>query len=401
MASVKPGAPSVIWVVTSQWRAQACGYAGDPNARTPQLDSLAAEGVNCPLAVSNHPFGPFARAALLTGRFSPGNRVATTFDPLPAETETAAHWFASAGYATGFFGKWHLYRRDPVASPVGEAHARVVVPPERRGGFGHWEGFESGFLLNDPLLHGDGIEGVQRFAGYQADVVIERAIAWLEQTPRPRFCVISLENPHPPYAAPAGGVPPLDPAAVTLRANVPLGGAIETKARQELAGYYAHIEATDRAIGRLIHFLDTGEPGQTVLAVTSSHGDMHGSAGLFRKGWPHAESIRVPLLWRWPGGLPSGAVNHCLIGLVDLAPTSLGLAGLSIPAGLDGRDLSAVLRGEADGPDEILLSMPEAPPYPLQCDQPWRGRMTRQRFAVERLDGTPWLAFDLAGESPA
>ena len=58
------------------------------------------------------------------------------------------------GYATAFFGKWHLGRRDPAAPLVGDAHAKIIVPPAARGGFEFWEGFESGFLLNDPWLHG-------------------------------------------------------------------------------------------------------------------------------------------------------------------------------------------------------------------------------------------------------
>jgi hypothetical protein len=73
MAVVVP--PSVLWIVTTQWRAQACGYAGDPNARTPHLDALASQSINYTQAVTPHPFGPFARAALLTGIPSPQNGV--------------------------------------------------------------------------------------------------------------------------------------------------------------------------------------------------------------------------------------------------------------------------------------------------------------------------------------
>jgi len=80
-------------------------------------------------------------------------------------------------------------------------------------------------------------------------------------------------------------------------ANVPRDGAVEIKARAELAGYYAHIEATDRALGRLIAAV--GE--ETMIVFTSVHGDMHGAHGLFRKGWPHEESVRVPLLVRVAG----------------------------------------------------------------------------------------------------
>ena len=62
--------PNILWILTTQWRAQACGYAGDENARTPVLDALAARSVNYAQAVTPHPFGPLARAALLTDRKS-------------------------------------------------------------------------------------------------------------------------------------------------------------------------------------------------------------------------------------------------------------------------------------------------------------------------------------------
>src|SRR3954469_6172188 len=121
---------NILWIVTTQWRAQACGYAGDPNARTPVLDALARQSVNYPQAVTPHPFGPFARAAMLTGVRSPQNGVGDYFDPLPVDARTVAHAFNERGYATAFFGKWHLAKRDPRAALVGEVHAKTIVLPE-------------------------------------------------------------------------------------------------------------------------------------------------------------------------------------------------------------------------------------------------------------------------------
>ena len=83
-----PRPPNILWIVTTQWRAQAAGYAGDANARTPHLDRLAAESVNYAQAVTPHPFGPFARAALYTGVPAPANGVRDYFDPLPPEART-------------------------------------------------------------------------------------------------------------------------------------------------------------------------------------------------------------------------------------------------------------------------------------------------------------------------
>jgi arylsulfatase A-like enzyme len=402
--------PNILWIVATQWRAQATGYAGDPNARTPCLDALAARSMNYAQAVTPHPFGPFARAAMLTGVPSPENGVRDYFDPLPTGARTIAHELNDRGYATAFFGKWHLAPRDPAAPLVGEMHARTLVPPERRGGFEFWEGFESGFLLNDPWLHGLRLAQPTRFAGYQSDVLCARAASWLRQQIRnskseirniqkPWFCVVSLEPPHPPYDAPAAGVAPRDPRELVLPANVPRGGEAEAKARRELAGYYAHIEATDRAIGQLLAAVQSEN---TCVVFTSVHGDMHGAHGLFRKGWPYEESVRVPLLVR---KAESGEPEFGLRSSGFRVPSSgLGVRSSELVSLLD---LPRWTRAWTEGRQpktqnsklktEIQrISMPSVVRLPHQCDRAWRGVRTANRKLVLAEDGSPWLLFDLA-----
>jgi hypothetical protein len=193
----------------------------------------------------------------------------------------------------------------------------------------------------------------------------------------PTFAVVSLEAPHPPYDAPAAGVVPRAPGAVELAANVPRGGEAEAKARRELAGYYAHIEATDRAIGQL----GAVAAKDWIVVFTSVHGDMHGAHGLFRKGWPHEESVRVPLLVRRPG--VAATRDDRAVSLVDLA-------GMT-KAWSDGAPMNTV-RPAAE------ISMPSVVALPHQCDRAWRGVRTRERKLVLNADGTPWLFFDLAAD---
>lgn len=371
-------APNILWIVTTQWRAQATGYADDPNARTPHLDRLAARSVNYTQAVTPHPMGPFARAALLTGRLSPANGVRDYFDPLPVDARTIAHDLRERGFATAFFGKWHLSERDRSAPLVGEAHAKTFVPVERRGGFEFWEGFESGFLLNDPWLHGTALPSPRQVSGYQSDVLVDRFLTWFgaQKKDRPFFAVLSLEAPHPPYDAPAAGVPSRAPAEIQLRPNVPRGGEVETKAQKELAGYYAHLTATDRALGRLLEHADA----ETIVVFTSVHGDMHGAHGLFRKGWPHEESVRVPLLVRLPGETPR--VDESPISLVDLPRMTRALSSDQTP--------ELVPLGSA-----AKISMPSVVALPHQADRVWRGVRTKTRKLALNADGSPWLFFDL------
>lgn len=396
--------PNILWIVTTQWRAMATGYAGDVNARTPWLDGLASEAVNYTQAVTPHPLGPQARAALLTGKLCPENGVQGYWDALPVYDEkknlrgaqvppgrTIAHALKDRGYSTAWFGKWHLAERDRSAPFVGEAHAKQFVPPERRGGFELWEGFESGFLLNDPWLHGTRLETPRRFKGYQADVLVQRAAEWITEgglrigdSAKPYLVVVSLEAPHPPYHAPAPHVAEVKPGELKLRANVPVGGDVEKQAREEMAGYYAHIEATDRAIGKLLTEVDLSA---TIVVFTSVHGDMHGSHGLFRKAWPYEESIRVPLLVRYPRGKVTRDKGQVTRGRSDSPVSLVDLPHMAV-AWAEGRPWH-------NKRDSALISMPAATEIALQCPVAWRGFRSAQHKLVLNEDGTPWMYFDL------
>ncbi len=370
--------PDIIWILTTQWRASATGYNHDQNARTPWLDGLASESVTYEQAVTPHPSGPQARAALYTGRLSPESGVTDYWDALPPDARTIAHVLRDRGYLSAFFGKWHLSARDRNAPFVGESHAKSIVPISNRGGFDLWEGFESGFLLNDPWLHGTRLSEPQRFKGYQSDIIGQRAAEWMKTVHcRPRFCVISMEAPHPPYHAAAAQVKEQSPESVVLRSNVPRGGEIEARARSELAGYYSHIEATDRSVGSLISELDLAN---TVLVFTSVHGDMHGSHGVFRKGWPYEESIRVPLLVRNP--------RLQLLQRRDTSPVSLHDLPHMTAAWSELKEWRCKR-------DFAPISLPTAPAIPLQCDRPWRGFRSPSHKLILNADGSPWLYFDL------
>ena len=373
--------PNILWIVATQWRACATGYGGDQDARTPWLDALASQSYNFSEAVTPHPMGPQARAALLTGQLCPENGVGSYWDPLPSTSRTIAHALNERGYATAFFGKWHLGPRNQSAPFVGTENAKLVVSTSHRGGFEFWEGFEGGFLLNDPWLHGSRLSVPTPFKGYQSDILAQRTAEWINRThSRPYFCVLSVEAPHPPYDAPAAGVRRIDPAAISLRPNVPRGGTVEAQARRELSGYLSHIEATDRSIGKLIAEIDLSN---TFVVFTSVHGDMHGSHGLFRKAWPYEESLRVPFLIKPANALPSGETQQSAVSLLDLSHMAVAWANE---------------RNWLPERESVRVSMPDRTSIPLQCDRAWKGIRTKERKLILNSDGSPWLFFDLVND---
>ncbi len=117
--------PNIVFVLTDQWRAQATGYAGNPNVKTPNLDALAAKSTNFANAVSVCPVCTPYRASLMTGKYPLSTGMFMNDLYLPGEELCMGEIFKTAGYETAYIGKWHL-----------DGHGRdVYIPKERRQGF--------------------------------------------------------------------------------------------------------------------------------------------------------------------------------------------------------------------------------------------------------------------------
>ena len=140
--------PNVIWIFGDQHRAQALGNAGDPNVHTPHLDRLAAEGMTFTGAVAGSPICCPARGSLLTSQY-PHHAVPGQERLLSPDQPTLAHVFHDEGYQTAYFGKWHL---DGFHEREGRA-AMHIVPPERRGGFDTWVGYDNNNSPWDSWVH--------------------------------------------------------------------------------------------------------------------------------------------------------------------------------------------------------------------------------------------------------
>ena len=152
--------PNVIWVFGDQHRAHALSYRGDPNVFTPNIDNLAREGMRFDCAVSGAPWCSPFRGALMTGTYPHQNGVTQTPSPLDPAIPTVAMPFNDAGYHTAYVGKWHL---------DGSNARENCVPPERRGNFQYWMGYENNNNQNECYVYGSEGETPRRLDGYETD----------------------------------------------------------------------------------------------------------------------------------------------------------------------------------------------------------------------------------------
>ena len=379
--------PNVVFLLADQWRAQAVGYAGDVNARTPCLDRLASEGVVLTTAVSTSPVCSPYRASLITGRYPVRHGVFVNDVCLNREAVSIAQVFAGAGYRTAYIGKWHV-----------DGHGRSsFVPPERRQGFEFWRGCECTHDYNHSLYYADTDEK-RHWQGYDVQAQTDEALAYIRaHRAEPFLLVLSWGPPHDPYeTAPERFRRLIKPEQIRLRPNVP--PEAQDAARRDLAGYYAHCAAIDEYADRVARTLaECGIADDTILVFTSDHGDMLGSQGEIRKQRPWDESILVPFLVRWPHGLgPTGRKLAAAFNTPDIMPTLLGLAGIAVPGSVQGEDRSAWLRGRQSDADRAALIgciTPIGEWTRAKGGREYRGLRTTRYTYVRSLEG-PWLLYD-------
>lgn len=383
--------PNIVFVFADQWRASAIGYAGDPNVKSPNLDRLAATSVNFTHAVSACPVCTPFRASLMTGQRPTTHGLFLNDAHLADNSVTIAKVLGSAGYDTGFIGKWHLSGRGRLS----------YIPPENRQGFTYWKAMECTHDYNNSFYFTGTDPTRVQWAGYDAFAQTEDACGYIREHSKSgkQFAIfLAWGPPHNPYpTAPPEFQKMYDPATLQLRPNVPADLAART--RKELAGYYAHCSALDKCIGQVWQTLkDAGIDQNTILVFTADHGDMLGSHGMERKQKPWDESLRVPMLWHFPAKLGSSAKRLTVVmSSEDLMPTLLGLCNVPIPDSLEGLDYSSCMAG-GENPNCGNAAL-------ISCVAPFgewsrhlggrefRGLRSDRYTYVRDLHG-PWLLYD-------
>jgi uncharacterized sulfatase len=348
---------NLISIVTDDQAAWSVGAYGARQSRTPNMDRLAREGARFLNAFTCTPVCSPSRASFLTGRYGTQLGITDWITPkeanhgvgLAPDSMTWPKLLQQRGYVTGIVGKWHL-----------------GVKPEfhpSRLGFDHFTGALAGsFKPQNPEFE---VEGkLTQMRGFGADVVTDDALAFVQTNQsKPFALLLHYREPHMPY----GPVPEQDSAPFqTLDPAIPDFPNLRTnQVKNWTRDYYAAIHSVDRNLGRLLARLDELSLAErTIVLFTSDHGYMIGHHGLHAKGnanWvvggvtgpkrPNMfeESIRIPLIVRWPGVVKPGFEIAAPVSNIDTWASVLGMLGTPPPKEWkqEGLDFSPLLRGQA------------------------------------------------------
>ena len=368
--------PNILFLMTDQMQGRVLD--ADHICQTPNFDRLAASGVRVRNAYTPNAVCSPARASLMTGLLPHSHGVLEVThvvddDQCVLRTEKP-HWaqrLEGAGYRNGYFGKWHVERSNDLArfgwQVNGERSSRLfrdcqeqVLKNERGEAFSLQktndlpEGYRKSLLYGvtdrPPEKRGMGIttETAARF--------LEQAV----QGPDPWCCFVSVTEPHDPFVAGQEAFDRYDVDAIPLQPNVhddlsdrpgiyrkaarTWTDMDDRQKREAAACYYASITEIDQQYGRLLDIVEqAGQVDNTVVVLTSDHGELLGSHGLYCKNFTGFEEVyNIPMVIRGPG-VARGVVSEARVGLHDLCPTVLELAGLETVGAPDSRSFLPAL----------------------------------------------------------
>jgi arylsulfatase A-like enzyme len=351
MSTARTEKPNVVVFFTDQQRWDSSGLHGNPLNLTPNFDRLAQEGTHCFNAYTCQPVCMPARSSLQTGKYATEAGCHTNGQCIDPEEKTLGHWFREAGYHTGYIGKWHLCKEEP-------------VPPAYRSGYDYWLGSNILEFTSDAydtvMYDGDGQP--VHLPGHRVDALADAGIRYLqEHREEPFFLMMSFIEPHhqnhrDEYAAPEGYR-----EAYQGRWTPPDLEALGGSAAYHLGGYWGCIRRLDEAFGRVLDALRSLQLREkTIVLFTSDHGCHFKTRNHEYKRACHDGCSRIPLALDGPG-FRGGGRRAELVSLVDMAPTLLDAAGLAVPESMQGRSLLPLTRGGADDwPEEAFIQISES-----------------------------------------
>jgi len=378
--------PNILFIFTDDHATQAISAYGSQINNTPNIDRLAREGMifnRC--YVTNSICAP-SRAVIQTGKYSHLNGVHTNQQDFDGTQQTFPKLLQQHGYQTALVGKWHLK-----STPTGFDYAEVLP------GQG---------LYYNPIFLKDGVR-VQH-PGYVTDITTDLALDWLKQKRNPTvpfMLMVQHKAPHRPWEPgpdkltmyadetipePSNLLDDFDTRSSALHrqelsikdilddrdlkikfpnnltpdqralweaayariiAEYKSGSLQDTelvqwKYQQYIKDYLRCIASVDDNTGRLLDWLDeSGLSENTIVIYSSDQGFFLGEHGLIDKRFMYEESLRTPLIVRWPGHTKPGSVNGALVSNLDFAQTFLDIAGIAQPADMQGQSLIPLMQG--------------------------------------------------------
>jgi choline-sulfatase len=343
-ARTKDQRPNILFINTDQQFGQAMSCTGNTWVSTPNMDSIAAHGMRFTQSYCAWPVCVPQRAAWFTGRrlFEIGTVTGEDTD-IPSDIPLLGRLIKDAGYDTGYTGKWHIEKIEPIDT------AR--------------HGFD---FCNVPQP-----KDTDKFIASDCDTFLK------QKRDKPFFLVASIMDPHDICAIAAGNTipgpdgplpappspekcPPIEnfsindePKAIDLFRQYIGGPSLKwdlNKWRQYKWSYYRLIERADRIIGSILKSLrESGQADNTVIIFSSDHGEGMGSHQLPSKATGYEESLLVPFIISGKNFAKSNSVNstHLVNNGLDLFPTICDYAGISIPQSCDGKSVRALAEGVA------------------------------------------------------
>jgi N-acetylglucosamine-6-sulfatase len=417
--------PNVVVIVVDDMRFDEMGIAGHPYLETPHIDQLARDGALFTRAFHAVPLCSPNRASLLTGQYPSRHGIIDNVarNRMSHRLETFPRALQADGYETAFMGKWHM-GNDPTPRP----------------GWDEWVAIPGQGRTRDPELWEDG--GIHTVEGYITDIFTDRAVAFIQrERSEPFFLYIAHKAIHPDAVQ-------LDDGSVdltVLRGYVPaprhlgryeedvfvrrpnvasspeeitgkpaLQRALSVKYSDEILSVWGEQEldpgtreetirrraemllAVDDGVGRIVETLRSqGILDETVIVFTSDNGFFYGEHGLsLERRLPYEESIRTPLIVRYPPVARPGTRVERLVSSVDLAPSMLELAGTPVGGHIQVRSFVPLLRSMEDGWRESLL----VEFYTYENPFPWLVDMDYRAIRTERYKYIHWMQHPEEGE---
>jgi arylsulfatase A len=355
--------PNIIWIMADDLGIGDLGCYGQKHIRTPNIDSIAAQGMKFTDAYAGCTVCAPSRSTLMTGLHMGHTRVRSNPGGVPilASDTTVAQVLKPAGYATGCFGKWGL--GDIGTDGVPWKHGFDEFYGYLHQVHAHW--FYPRFLFhNDKKDMLPGNENGKRVT-YSHDAIAEKALAFIRRNQsQPFFCYMPFTVPHLELLAP-------EDAMKEYRGKIPEGKPYVTERKhyadqpEPRTCYAAMVSRLDRDVGRVLALLkELKLENDTLVIFTSDNGGATRlwGEGFFNSNGPyrgHKQNmyeggIRTPMLAKWPGKIRPGSLNSHQWYFCDLLPTAAEIAGVKPPSGIDGISVLPTLLGKAQKKHEYL-----------------------------------------------